>query len=85
MEHSWIFKRVNTVGCKWVYKTSHDSKGNIERFKASILAKGFTQTEGIENIEAFSPMLVKDSLRILMVLVACFDLELHQTDVNIIP
>jgi hypothetical protein len=29
-----ISKGAKTVGCKWVYKTKYDSKGNVKRFKA---------------------------------------------------
>ena len=35
-----IPKGAKIVGCKWVYKTKHDSKGNIERFKARLMVKG---------------------------------------------
>ncbi|RVW42667.1 Retrovirus-related Pol polyprotein from transposon TNT 1-94 [Vitis vinifera] len=70
------------IGCKWVFKTKNDSLGNIERYKARLFAKEFTQNEGIDYKENFSPVSKKDSLRIIMTLVAHFDLEFQQMDVK---
>ncbi|RVW82846.1 Retrovirus-related Pol polyprotein from transposon TNT 1-94 [Vitis vinifera] len=70
------------IGCKWAFKTKKDSLGNIERYKAKLVAKGFTQNEGIDYNETFSPVSKKDSLRVIMTLVAHFDLELQQMDVK---
>ena len=70
------------VGCKWVFKTKRDSQGNIEHYKARLVAKGFTQKDGIDYKETFSPVSKKDSFRIIMALVAHYDLELHQMDVK---
>jgi hypothetical protein len=77
-----IPKGTKTVGCKWVYKTKYDSQGNIDKFKARLVAKGYTQREGIDYNEIFSPVSCKDSFRIIMALVAHYDLELHQMDVK---
>jgi hypothetical protein len=77
-----IPKGAKTVGCKWVYKTKCDSKGNIERYKARLVVKGFMQREGIDYNETFSPVSCKDSFRVIMALVAHYNLELHQMDVK---
>jgi hypothetical protein len=77
-----IPKGSKTVGCKWVYKTKYDSNGNIEKYKARLVAEGFTQVEGVDYNETFSPVLCKDSFRMIIALVAHFDLELHQMDVK---
>jgi hypothetical protein len=75
-------KGAKTVDYKWVYKIKRDSKENIDRFKARLVAKCFTQREGIDYNETFLPISPKDSFRIIMALVAHYDLELHQMDVK---
>lgn len=88
MEKNKVWTLVNgteemkPVGCKWVFKTKTDASGNIERYKARLVAKGFTQRKGIDYTDTFSPVSSKDSLRIIMALVAHYNLELHQMDVK---
>ena len=71
------------IGCKWVFKTKREAKGYVERYKTRLVAKGYSQREGIDFKETFSPVSTKDSLCIIMAIVAHFDLELHQMDVRI--
>ena len=65
------------IGCKWIFKTKRDSKGNVERYKAHFVVKGFTQKEDINYKETFSLISSKDSFKIIMALVAHFNLKLH--------
>jgi len=73
---------VKSIGCRWVFKTKKDSQGNIERHKTRLIAKGFTQREGINYAKTFSLVSKKDLFQVIMILVAYFDIELHQMDVK---
>ena len=71
-------KGAKAIGCKWVFKTKRDSSGNVERYKARLVAKRFAHQEEIDYYETFSPVSKKDSFRIIMTLVDHFDMELHK-------
>ena len=71
------------IGCTWVYsrKEGPSKQGGI-RFKVRSVAKGYSQMEGINFSEVFSPIVRYTSIRELLSIVAAQDLELEQMDVK---
>jgi len=73
---------VNLVGCKWVYKVKRKVDGNIERFKACLLAKGFHQEVGVEFSETSSPVVKPPTIRLVLSLAISHGWYLRQIDVH---
>jgi hypothetical protein len=59
----------STVGCKWVYKIKTRPDGSVERYKACLVAKRFTQEYGIDYEETFAPVARLTSIQSLLAVV----------------
>jgi hypothetical protein len=70
------------VRCKWVYTIKYASDGSVERHKARLVAKRFSQVEGIDYNETFAPIAKINSIHLVLSLVASHDWEVHQMDVK---
>lgn len=83
---TWVIvqktSEIKPIDSKWVFKVMTDTSGNISRYKARLVARGFMQKEGRDYTETFAPVVRYDSVRTFLAIVALEDLEMSQFDVR---
>ena len=70
------------VQSKWVLRVKTNELGEIEKYKARVVAKGYSQVEGIDYDQTFSPTVRFESIRQLVALGTSKGMEMHQMDVT---
>lgn len=75
-------KEGRVVGCKWVFKKKLSSKGEVVKYKARLVAQGFSQIPGIDFEETFSPVVRYETIRILLAHAVHYNMIARQLDMK---
>jgi hypothetical protein len=75
-------KEKSLVSSKWVYKIKHAANRSMDKYKARFVARGFSQKEGEDYDETFSPVARYTSIRAIISLATSMGWNLHQMDVK---
>ncbi len=71
----------NITTCKWVYRIKDDPNSDTQKYKARLVARGFSQKLGEDYTQTFAPVISFDSLRIVLGIAAARGWPIHQMDV----
>ena len=88
LEEHGVYKLVDLpegrqpIQCRWVFILKRDTDNRPKRYRARLVAKGFSQIQGIDYNETFAPVARHDTLRLLLALAATFDFEVHGIDIK---
>ena len=84
--HTWelvdLPKGNKAIGCKWIFKKKLRTDGSVDRYKARLVIKGFTQRHGIDFFDTYSPVTKIATIRALFALASSYKLLVHQMDVK---
>jgi hypothetical protein len=70
------------VGCKWVFKKKLRPDDTIDKYKVRLVAKDYTQKEGEDFFDTYSPVARLTTIHVLLSLPASHNLLVHQMDVK---
>lgn len=74
--------QANVVSCKWVYRIKLGPSGDIERYKARLVARGFSQRHNEDYFETFSPVATHTSMRVFLAVLSTLQREIIKIDIS---
>ena len=86
MHETWdlvdALKGVKPIACRWVYKIKYNTEGSVNRYKARLVVKDYTQKHDIDYDERLASVAKMMTVRVLLAVAAAKGWHLHQMDVK---
>jgi len=70
------------IGCKWVFKIKHDSEGKVDRYKARVVEKGYSQKYGEDYDATFAPVAKQTTFKTLFTVAAAKNMKVRHYDIK---
>ncbi|KAE8208952.1 hypothetical protein CF327_g6971 [Tilletia walkeri] len=74
------YGKANLITSKWVLRLKKNADGSIQKYKARLVARGFTQIEGVDFDETFVPTSRLHNMRLLFATAIALDMNVHEID-----
>ena len=75
-------KNQKIIGVKWVFRIKYNSDGSVNKLKARLVVKGYSQEYGVDFSNTFAPVARHDTIRLLVALAAKMGWKIHYLDVK---
>src|SRR6266850_7634707 len=72
----------NIVRCKWVFCLKRKADGSVDKYKACLVARGFTQIYGVDYYDTYSLVTRLTNFRLILTITACNDWDVEAFDFN---
>lgn len=73
---------MHVLGCRWVFRTQLNADGTLKKRRSHLVAKGYEQSEVIDYMDTYSPVVRTATIRTVLHLANVLQWEMRQFDVQ---
>lgn len=72
----------NVIGSRWLFKVKHKADGSVNKFKARLVAQGFTQRYGVDYFDTYSPVVKPVTVRLVLAIALSQNWSVRQLNIS---